>query len=171
MIEMRHNQTLLALSKEINAGEETIQEIREQVLSRAMQAMPEIILQGQRLLCAKAHIPADQWENWLAGNCPKVTPPRAAHYIHRAQRTDEELTDSKQICLLFYNEKEADNTEKPDPSLKWPADLDGINRMSRAVSFFERHPLAKWNDASKKRLREIWEPVVKELWPERFSGQ
>lgn len=171
MTEMRHNQTLLVLAKEINAGEDTIEEIREQVLTRARQAIPEIILQGQRLICARAHIPSDQWENWLAGNCPKVTPPRAAHYIHRAQRTDEALTDSKQICLLFYKEKEVEEAEKPDPSLGWPADLEGLNRMSRAVSFFERHPLAKWTEVSKKRLREIWEPVAKELWPERFQGQ
>lgn len=170
MAEMRHNQTLLALAREINAGEDTLQEIREQVLTRARQAMPEIILQGQRLLCAKAHLPADQWGNWLGGNCPKVTLAAANHYIHRAQRADEELTDSKQFLLLFYNEKPAQEEGKPDPETKWPMDLDGIHRMSRAVSFFERHPLSKWTEISKKRLREIWEPVVKELWPDKFGG-
>jgi len=161
-LETRHNQTLVALAREINAGEETIEAIRDQVISRVRQAAPEIILQGQRLLCAKAHVEAANWGDWLAGNCPKIPPAAAAHYIHRAQRAEEELTDAKQCRLLFYDSTEVE-VEKPKD--KWPEDLDGLNRVSRTFNFFERHPLAKWPEPSKKRLREILAPVVKELWP------
>lgn len=52
---------------------------------------------------------------------------------------------------------------------EFPFDLSGLNSVARALNVFDRHPLDTWPEPSRKRLRELLEPVARKLWPERFS--
>ncbi len=168
MNELMHVEGLRRLAREINAGEEALAAVRGQVAERLTGAAAEIILQGQRLLAARQLVPHGQWYDWLRANCPQVSARSATRYMLRAQRADEALGPAKELRLLLGDGEGSRKEGLGRAAGKggWLADLEGLNRVARAMSFLAAHPVREWPEASRARLRELLGPVVREVFQE-----
>lgn len=152
---------LLTLAKQINEREETIEAIRGRVEETLRQAAPEIILQGQTLLAAKAHLKHGDWQTWLKAHCPKVSERNARRYMARAANA----TLSDYYHLLCDTEEEHATTE----STQWLPYVEALNRVTRLRTYLSKCPISKWPEAGRIRLKEEIEPIARELWPVRFA--
>ncbi len=158
-----HSEELIRLAREINKGEENIQEFRTQIETRLRLAGPEMILQGQRLIRAKSLVPIGQWYNWLKANCPSIKQQSACLYMLRARRADENVALAKELHLLC--DGDSASSTKPAAAPTWPTDLQGVQRLARTCDWFARHPIRRWPEPARERLRELLAPLARELWP------
>jgi hypothetical protein len=159
------------LANEINDREKAIDQLKRATIGKAGEAVTEAILQGQALIKAKANIPHGLWLDWLKANCPNISQPSASRYMTIAANYSrvnniegaESLRQALALCSL-------DEHGKPKEIKQWPADLLGLNRLSKFVGFVSNHPINAWPEGSRDQLRQDMEPIARQLWPERWAA-
>jgi hypothetical protein len=155
--------TLLALAKQINEREEIIDAVRSQVEDKLRQAAPEIVLQGQALIAAKARVPFGEWLTWLKAHCPKVSKRNAQRYMARAENatlTDyyHLLCDGEEPAAVHHNKQ-------------WLPYVEALTKVSRFQAYITRFPIHNWPEPGRERLKEVLEPIARELWPQQFKSE
>lgn len=163
---------LRALAKEINELTTAIDISVERVKEGISIALTNAILTGQALIKAKAEIPHGQWLDWLAAHCPRITRKTAAQYMNLADRADEikSATSIRQALFLLSDKGDEPSTGEKRNAQQWPAYLEGVRRISKWTGFVSKHPLSEWPEEGKAELRGKLEPIVRELFPERFGN-
>jgi hypothetical protein len=154
---------LQTLAREINNREETLADFRRGVEQTLRLAAPEIILQGQALIAAKAHLKHGDWLPWLKAHCPKVSERNARRYMSRA--TNATLSDY--YHLLCDEDKEA---EASGDSRQWLPYVEALGRVARFRAYLARCPIRSWPEPGREKLRAELKPIVTELWPDQFKA-
>lgn len=167
---------LTSLAREINDGQDAIAALEDQTNKKAADWLCEISLQGQRLLKIKEIVGHGKWLEWLGSNCPLVSERNAQRYMRAASnplpQADLDLNGAgtlKQVLKLCADGRGRDPAGKDAPGKSWPTFLEGLGKFSKSVAYAVKHPLSLWPAEGKAKLRETLEPVVRELWPERFA--
>lgn len=153
---------LQTLARQINDREETIDSLRSRVEETLRQAAPEIILQGQALIAAKAHVKHGDWLPWLKAHCPKVSERNARRYMTRA--TNATLSDYYHLLCNVEEEHKA----TPD-SRQWLPYVEALGRVARFRAYLSRFPISNWPAPGRQKLKEELEPIARELWPDQFK--
>jgi hypothetical protein len=160
---------LRGLAKAINESEATIQALYKGTIDKALEAVSEAILQGQRLVKTKALIRGADWEEWLKAHCPSLNMKKARRYMVVAARAPyiAEMDDENKLrqTLLLFN---GGDTTEPTPAQPWPAYIEGLKRFALVVKFIsgKDKTLNTWPESARTKLRDELEPVVRQLWPE-----
>jgi hypothetical protein len=158
---------LLMLAKQINEREETIAGFRGQVENTLRLAAPEIILQGQALLAAKAHLKHGDWEAWLKAHCTKIPARTARRYMARALALQANGSLEEYYHLLCEDDTAATTTATQ--SKQWLPYVEILGRVARFSASFSKCPVDKWPEPGLVKLKELLEPTARQLWPERFN--
>jgi hypothetical protein len=161
---------LRGLAKAINESEQTIQSLYKGTIDKALQAVTEAVLQGQRLIKTKALIRGADWEEWLKAHCPTLKVNSARRYMAVAHKAPyiAEMDDENKLrqTLLLFN---GGDTTEPTPAQPWPAYIEGLKRFQLVVKFIsgKDKTLNTWPESARTKLRDELEPVVRQLWPGR----
>lgn len=163
---------LRARAKEINDLHAAIVVSIDRVRAGAKIVIMNAALAGKALLVAKANVPHGKFLDWVAANCPNVSPVQSAKYMTLARNWEklsalQEADSLRQALIMCSDDKEKTNGHTPK---EWPEDLEGVRRFTRVIEYVEKHPLTKWHEESKIELRYQLEPVVRQLWPEKFDA-
>jgi len=163
---------LIELTREINSNEDTIAALREGTIAAANGWMTEVVLQGQRLIKAKAMLPHGHWMNWIKVHCPLISHRTANGYMLVATNSQrvanlEGVTSLRAALALCSEEKSAHAAE---PSREWPAYLQALGRFSKLTAYVAKHPITEWPEEGLEKLRGDLQPLAAQLWPERFQG-
>ena len=165
-----HN--LHELAKAICERERTLLEFKDKAFSFASQAVAEALLQGQQLLKAKEIVPHGVWLEWLRANCPNVHERMAQRYMSLALNptrvSDLERASSLRAALTLLCEPQ-ENGGVHSPKQSWPEYLEGLYRFGKVLKFVTSHPIDRWPDEGRDKLRSDLEPVARSLWPERWG--
>jgi hypothetical protein len=154
---------LLTLAGRINEREETIDTFRSRVEDTLRLAAPEIILQGQDLIAAKAHLRHGDWQTWLGAHCPKVSARNARRYMARA--ADATLSDYYHLLCDQEEEPAAAGQDR-----QWLPYVEALGRVARFRAYLSRFPISNWPAPGRQKLKEELEPIARELWPDQFKA-
>ncbi len=156
------------LTKRIKDREEVISAIGQQAKGIGSSLLVEALLQGKDLIAVKASLKHGEWLLWLDQNF-SMKPQRAQAYMRLANASrDKQLdgaTSIRQALALLDAPTEMHPTTQPQ---SWPAYYEGINRTSKLLAFFNKHPFNEWPNEGVEKLRDDLLPIAQKLWPDKF---
>ncbi len=155
------------IAKRVNERERLIDDLKSKTSQVASSAVAEAILQGQDLIKARALVPSGCWLDWLAANCPRIHDSTARRYMTVA-RNCARVHDSsslRQALALLAKDNSPASSSRPK---ECPEHLQILYLFSRAVKYSLLHSFKRCPEETKAELRKELEPLVMDLWPERF---
>jgi len=166
----RH-QELVQLAREINDRQATIETLRQHAFKGCSAWICEVALQGQALIKVKQALAHGTWLEWLKVHCPfshdtASTYIRVATNFEDAKNLPEGTSIRQALDLLTRPAKQ----EHLAPAAPMPPYLEGLGRISKFCGYVFSHPVKDWPEEGKQKARQDLEPIVRELWPERFSA-
>lgn len=162
---------LHALARDINGREDTIAALKGKTIGATNEWICEVILQGEALNRAKAMVPHGNWLEWMKCHCPLVTERNAQRYMRIAANATR-VSDMEATSIRVALQLCAESGDHPNgiTARSWPPYIEALGRFSKFAGFVERHPLDKWPDEGRNKLRDELQPVATILWPEKFAA-
>lgn len=163
---------LHTIAKSINDRQEAIELLKSKVYDTGAQAGIEIVLQGQELIKAKKMVPSGQWQDWIAGHCPRISVRTAQHWMKIAidpQRVAllKSGVPSRELFGAMVDRSEKNGTDKPAKSCT--DYLQTLYLCTRWIKHVRDHPLESCPEETREELRRELHPVVARLWPDKFA--
>lgn len=162
---MNRNQ-LLEISRRIKGRTKAIEDLKKSLLDRGHELVCEVRLQGLDLLTVHNQTKRDEWDTWLANTMDAHDAKRcmALASSHPRIADLDDIGSMKQALLLF------EQAEAPKELTKtWPAYIMGLSRLSKFRNLLLKVPITQWPQAGVEQLKEDLEPIVKQVWPEKFA--
>jgi hypothetical protein len=162
------------LLRAVNDREKSIQDLKQAWVHASHSTIAEAILQGDDLIKAKDLCGHGEWLDKLEEYAPSVSIRTVQTYMKLARNTQRAalLTETGSIrqALALLDGGGAQG-EVGEPEKHRPFFMEAIYRGDKYVKmlFRKEHPIATYPESTKDKLRELFAPVVKELWPGRIG--
>lgn len=156
--------------RRVNEREAALNQIKGRFSQVANDFLCEAILQGRDLLELKAIQKPGEWSDFLASSFPDISQRRAQAYMQVASKAEtipqlDQCGSLREALRLCAPPEISDNEPK-----RWVPFVAGIERFSKACGFVQQHPINEWPSEGIDRLREKLQPIVQQLWPDKFSA-
>jgi hypothetical protein len=166
-------------ARALNNREEVIAAHWAKLFESSSEILKEGMLQGADLIRARYPLGQANFETWLVRECPMIPPWRARTYIKEVTRYSEanceqiELFDQGTVLEGLHRLCAKPKSLQPDAETNGarerPAYLEGLQLWTRFAKITLKHPLKQWPNEGKEKLRELFEPLAIELWPDKFK--
>ena len=164
-------QQLTQLAREINDRQQVIEMQRSKFREAASALVCEAIFQGAALLKVKAILKHGDFMPWVQAHCPLISHATCNTYMRlaHAKRNLEEATSIREAVLLLCAPDQPDGAQAEIAPRTWPSWLQGLNWVGKFSRLLESNPVESWPEEGRQKLRQGFEPLAAQLWPDKFA--